>query len=260
MTSHYPLFIKLKFPGNAMSFNLAILDVAKYELVDTSEKIDRLLFYLPETEAYNAGFDECHYNSTLLVANISSLVWMYVLNLAGVFLLVLCIIMANKKSCRPALANSKLRNYFLCNGLIRIFMETFFELAMVSLVNIHTADWNTPFFGVKLSNNLTIISLILISVIPLWLIVLYCRNFKILGEVRFSSRYGAGYEGLNLAKKVSPKSILGIPVFYFGRRILFAVSAVYLEQNLLAQLAIQVLVSFMVLGYLLHFKSIYESL
>ena len=50
--------------------------------------------------------------------------------------------------------------------------------------------------------------------------------------------YGSGLEGTHLAKKVSPRSILVYPVIFFVRRILFAVSAVYLEDFLVAQLVI----------------------
>ena len=71
--------------------------------------------------------------------------------------------------------------------------------------------------------------------------------------------YGSGIEGVNKAKKVSPSSILANPVFFFGRRILFAVSAIYLQDFLFAQLAIQTFVSFFILCYMLHFKTIFES-
>ena len=83
-------------------------------------------------------------------------------------------------------------------------METFFELALAAVVNIRTADWETSYTGVKYSNALTLISLVLISVLPLCLILLYCIKFKVLGEEQFNKKYGAGIEGTNKSKKVSP--------------------------------------------------------
>ena len=94
--------------------------------------------------------------------------------------------------------------------------------------------------------------------VPL-IIALYCCSFSKLTEVRFKSRYGAGLEGTNLAKKVHPKSILAFPVFFFGRRIAFAASAVLLVDFLWAQLAIQMTVSILSAAYLLQFRPLESS-
>ena len=91
MTSHFPVFIKLKFPGNALSFNVILLDIATFSVIDTSEKIDRHIFFLPESEAFNEGFKKCHYDSTLLVSNISSTVWIYALYLLCSLLYACCL-------------------------------------------------------------------------------------------------------------------------------------------------------------------------
>ena len=145
-------------------------------------------------------------------------------------------------------------SYFFWNGFIRLFMETFFELALAAIVNIHTADWETPYRGVRYSNALALIVLILMGLLVPFLIILYFRNFSILGEARFKTRYGAGVEETSLVKKVSPRSILAYPVFFFGRRLIFALSAVYLEKFLWAQLAIQMIISVFMVIYLRTYK------
>ena len=134
-------------------------------------------------------------------------------------------------------------SYFIWNGLIRLYMETFFELTLAAVLGIHTADWETPYPGVKYSIVLTLISLILVGFFSPGLSVLYCCNFSILKEPRFRNRYGAGLEETSLIKKVSPRSILAYPVTFFGRRIIFALSAVYLSDFLWAQIAIQMMIS-----------------
>jgi len=113
-------------------------------------------------------------------------------------------------------------------------METFLQVVLASVLNLRTADWDTPFPGVRYSTALTLISLILVGLVVPCLLALYCWNFKILAEDQFKSKYGAGLEGTKLAKKVSPRSILLFPVSFFGRRILFAVSTVFLEDFLWA--------------------------
>ena len=152
------------------------------------------------------------------------------------------------------MAKSKCARYFFWNGFIRLFMECFFELAITALVNIRTVDWQTSYRGVKYSNSLTLISLILMGVLVPCLNVLYCWNFRILNENRFKNRYGSGLEETNLAKKVSPSSILAYPVTFFGRRIIFALSAVYLAHFLWAQLAIMMMISVFMIQYLMLYK------
>ena len=75
-----------------------------------------------------------------------------------------------------------------------------------------------------------------------------------MGEAQFKNRYGAGVEETSLIKKVSPKSILVYPVFFFGRRLIFAVCAVYLEDFLWGQLAIQMMISVFMVMYLETYK------
>ena len=91
---HFPMFFNLKFPGNAMSFNEAILQIMKLDLIDTDERLDPLIFYLPESEAYNPGFGFCQYNSKYLVKNSSLVVWMYALQLAFSALFACCLMVS----------------------------------------------------------------------------------------------------------------------------------------------------------------------
>ena len=96
MILHFPIYVNLKFPGNALSYNEAILSIAKFELIDTVEKIDRHIFFLPESEAYNDGFQTCGYLSSLLVKNISMVVWMYALHIFCSILFACCYCLSTK--------------------------------------------------------------------------------------------------------------------------------------------------------------------
>jgi hypothetical protein len=126
------------------------------------------------------------------------------------------------------IAKKKLRDYFFFNGFIRILMETAFELYLAAVLNMHTADWDTPFYAVRYSNALSLISLIVLGVIPPLLTTVYLKNFSKLKQKNFSDKYGAGFEGTKVDVQRPQKSILACPLIFFGRRILFAVSAVYL--------------------------------
>ena len=112
--------------------------------------------------------------------------------------------------------------------MIRLFMETAFELSLVAVLNMRTVDWGTSYPAIKLSTALSIISLVLYGVIPPFLILLYCKNFSKLKQKSFSEKCGSGLEGTKVNVTTPSKSIIAYPTIFFGRRILFAVSAVYL--------------------------------
>ena len=183
----------------------------------------------------------------------SLVAWIYALHIAC-SILFSCGFFLSTKKCKASLAKSKCMTYFFWNGFIRLFMETFLELALAAIINIRTADWQTSFPSVKYSIALALISLVLIGLFFPVLIILYCRSFSVLGEARFKKKYGAGLEEISLIKKVSPKSILAYPVIFFGRRLVFALSAVYLEDFLWGQLAIQMMISVSIVLYLKTFK------
>ena len=208
-----------------------------------------MLFYLPEEPPYSLSFDQCGYGSTLLITNISIIIWIYAFHAA-----LLVITLPIWLTSRLENFKAKFSSYFFWNGLIRLFMETFFELVLTAVLNMRMVDWLTPYPAVNLSTALAMISLILVSVLSPFLVFLYWRNFSILAEDRFKSKYGAGLVGTNLVKKVQPRSILAFPMIFFGRRVLFAVSAVLLKDCLWAQLAIQIMVSVFMIIYLMWYK------
>ena len=117
-------------------------------------------------------------------------------------------------------------------------METFFELSLLAVLNMRTVDWDTPFHALRYSTGLSIISLFLLGAVPPVLLLFYCKNFSKLKQKVFRNKYGAGIGGTKINVTSPKKSIIGNLVLFFGRRILFAVSAVYLGGFLWAQLAI----------------------
>lgn len=133
-------------------------------------------------------------------------------------------------------------------------METAFELSLAAVLNMRTVDWNTPFKAVKYSTALAIISLIFLGVLIPFSTVFYIKYFSKLKQKGFRNKYGAGVESTKVETTTPYKSIVVHPAIFFGRRIVFAFSAVYLGYFLWAQLFIQMTVSLLVAGYLVVFK------
>ena len=135
----------------------------------------------------------------------------------------------HKCSGRLASAKEYLSGYFFWNGLIRLIFESTFDIALAATLNMSTVIWDSPYPAVRASTALSIIGLILVGLTYPVLALKYYKNFSILTEKWFNDHYGSGLEGTNYMFKKPRKSILGVPVLFFVRRILFAVSVVILE-------------------------------
>ena len=140
---------------------------------------------MPEQRSFNLGFEQCGYESLLLLVNSSVIVWMVFMHLVILALVYVPVWLINQNSGKLAWARHKLEAYFFWNGLIRLFMEISFELILTAMLNVHTADWQTPFHEVRFSTALSIISLTLVAIIFPFLSLLYYRNLTILSKMSF---------------------------------------------------------------------------
>ena len=110
--------------------------------------------------------------SKLLLANIGFVLYMIYVN----FLLVLthaCLQTLKSSNKYIKKIHEKLASYLYWAGLNRFFIETFLDLALLSILNLHTADWNSQFVSVKASNIVSVITLTSLSFIMLFYIVGY---------------------------------------------------------------------------------------
>ena len=173
-----PIFGKLKFPSAILLINEIMLTIAAFKFIDTGKILDAHLYYFPEEDPFTPSFEHCDYESTLLLGNASSTIWMFKLHLATMILTTI-IVGIFKRICkgRCESAKKKLTDYFFLNGLIRLLMETSFELAFVAVLNIRTVNWDTPFPSVRYSNALAVFFFVLLSALSTSLVALYCIKF-----------------------------------------------------------------------------------
>lgn len=50
------MLVKLKFPANAMTLTQALIKIAQFDIIETGELLDSLIYILPEQIAFNIGF------------------------------------------------------------------------------------------------------------------------------------------------------------------------------------------------------------
>ena len=79
-----------------------------------------------------------------------------------------------------------LKYYLFWNGLIRMYMEIYFGMALASVLNMHTVDWESPFEWVQVSNVAGLISLLLIAFLPIAVFVpFYLKKRALWNDKKF---------------------------------------------------------------------------
>jgi len=136
-----PLLQKLKFPGNAMMLTQFLIKIATFDLIPT-EHIDQEMYYFPDSDPYTSNFEQVGIESTLFLANIGFAMYLI---LAHAFFIVLHACLYRFRyvnSCTKKLY-TKLSSYMYWNGLLRFYMEVYFDFAIMSILNLEMADWET---------------------------------------------------------------------------------------------------------------------
>ena len=231
---HAPMYHRLKFPPNAVAMNAIIIMIASFDLIPTDKFIDPYVYTdMPESIPYTPQFELVGYESTLTISNISVICWTYTVNL-GIFLFIFCPIwLINHKTGRLSRAKSGFAGYFFWNGLLRLFMETFFDSFLASVLNVHTADWSSSSASVQYSNIASLVFLVITGITFIIVATMYVRNLDIMGFGDIRGKYGALLDDTSLVSLERNYFLLLHPLIFFSRRIIFTISVIFMGDNLM---------------------------
>ena len=95
----------------------------------------------------------------------------------------------------------------------------------------------------------TLLFTILICILPIFIVVFYNVKKQSWGDEVFMDKYGAVLEGMRLTR-----SAIFYPFFFVVRRAVLAIVARFCYNNIQLQLSLQLELTVLQLGYLLHFK------
>ena len=125
-----------------------------------------------------------------------------------------------------------------------------------------TMQWDMNNYAVFYNNLFTIGLLVCILIMPFYTSVFYGWNINKMDLPEFNRIFGTLYEGLNLDMEDSTKRLTGLffPFFFVVRRLLFIVAAIFLENFLWGQLAIQFFCSVTMIIYLCTFWPFVEPI
>ena len=169
-----------------------------------TDEINSEIAYFPEEEPYSLNFAMCGYESKLFILNAGFPLYIIhaYLALALLYLLLKLAYSIFKCKCKCLRKSVKcLGGYLLWNSLIRVYMELYQDLSLISALNMHTVDWQSPFEWVSISNYYGLFFLILMSALPaLLLLPFYCYKRDKWYKKKFRKSYGALFEGTRKKK------------------------------------------------------------
>ena len=213
------MIASLKFPANAMMVIEFMIQLATFDLIPTSF-IDEQVFYWPESDPFSVSFEMAGTETVFLLANIGFAIYMIYYH---VFIAVVhaCLHPLRKSSRILSKLHTKISNYLYWDGFHRFYMELFSDLTFLSILNLYTADWNTPFLSVKISNYLSIVTLIVIAGVLLVYIVSFVRLPQENRIEKFGAKFEPLFDGMDYQKKRKNGFLIGVPLFYFSKRLIF---------------------------------------
>ena len=195
--AYLPLFGQNNFPSNANIFNDHLLDIANFDIVNTEEWVDPHIYgEFPEKEPYRMSFERTGVESTLLLANVSVLIWMIVVHTVFILAIYIPVWLISRTCGKLESWKQKIADYFFWGGLLRLLMEVFLDLILACILNVYMMDWRAETLQEIISNyvSLTILGLLAL-ILPSLAIYLTC-NLDAFKYEEFLHSYDAVLEGM----------------------------------------------------------------
>ena len=180
---YMPMYDHLKFPANAMMITNEMIKIATFDLIPT-DVVFNAVFYFPDNDPFSLNFETVGVESTLFFQNIGFALFVIVLHILMMIIHAAVYKFRNGCSCITKVQN-KLGKYLYYNGLLRLYLEAYFDLCLFSILNLHMVNWETEFVSEQLSNYVSVFVAVLVSALPIGLVVFYCRKKEEFHEEEF---------------------------------------------------------------------------
>ena len=154
---------------------------------DWVEKLNAWLYSLPETDPLNANFEASGYESLFMITNIGFTIWICFFNI--IVAVISYILGKYNYRCRPRW--QKKLHVFYWNSLIRLYMSLFQDLALLSILNLDTLEWESRSSSEVYSYILSVVSIVLVSVLPIVFTAILYRNIAVWNQEEFLNNFGA---------------------------------------------------------------------
>ena len=121
-------------------------------------------------------------------------------------------------------------------GSTVLFMVTFFEMLLASLLNVYFVRWDSENAVEKNSNYAAVTFLSIVAITFPAIVVFYTCNLSSFDYLNFVKSFGALIGESRYQSMKQRRVALLYPTLFFARRAIFVYSLIYLQSSLLVQL------------------------
>ena len=226
-----------KIPGNVQTFLSFFMEITEFEVLP-AEKWTEQMMYDPESVAPSINFQQAGHDSALLVPNLGSLFYI-MLGYVGLYVFYFFVVWPLTKLCpKVKKVTDKLKNFLLWNGSIRFFIESYIQITLFTVLNLKAFEWDADWTLISLSHVLAIVSMAVVTLLPIALIIYYACNINKWWDEKFCESKGAFLEGTDLDRMFDQWIVLLVPLSYFLRRLFMSFTLVFWIDFLWGQLFI----------------------
>ena len=177
------------------------MSMANFEIIDLGI-ITELFFYFPDEDSFSLPLQRAGYDTKYLFLGLGIGCYTlacYVAMIVAYFLL----LPFAKCSKRVKKFKDKLGEILFWNMLIRLFIELYLDILVYAIINVKTADWEfyDVLYGPTTSNVMSLAFCYSIPILPIILLIFYCRRKNSWSEESFDKKYGAFLVGMDLSRE-----------------------------------------------------------
>jgi len=223
--------LQVNMPASCNFIFSIIFQIAAFDFIETGDYFEEYFETAP-SEPFNENFEAIGLETTYFIHNMGTL--MFTLVALPVILLVLWLtyLLRDSHACFLRV-NNFIGGYFRWNSTIRVLMENYGLISLVSMLGLRHLEWSTP--GSQINSALACASPLYMIGVPAWAAYHFYRNFDRLGEPGQLEMYGSFYEELHLGSK-KWFAFVATPLFFFVRRIILAATIVFFDQRFFNQI------------------------
>jgi len=133
-------------------------------------------------------------------------------------------------TCCPRVQKSRdsLKNHLFWRGSIRVFIETFADLTLFTMLNVSEAEWPKGLESVITSNVISYLTLLACLAVPAFLFFYACRRRATWQDPDFQDRFGSLLDGSRQDTDEAKVTALLVMVAFYVRRLSLSLTLVYI--------------------------------
>ena len=122
------------------------------------------------------------------------------------------------------------------NGPIRFFIEAYFDLVMLTTINLQHADWQTPFVAVEYSNILSVILMAVTVFLSFFILAYYYKHRELWTVPKFQKKFNTLLQDY-ITNEQHAWRVVAMIFLFMLKRVAFVVAVLSLGNALPVQIA-----------------------